>query len=78
MFHLIVTMVITIKPRGQGRRLFYWGTLALSLSLLVSYSLCYSSRINQCLWQSPEVDGFHEGANVCCAAARVGAGLRNI
>ena len=24
MFHLIVTMVITIKPRGQGRRLFYW------------------------------------------------------
>ena len=25
---------------------------------------CYSSRINQCLWQSPEVDGFHEAIPV--------------
>ena len=25
---------------------------------------CYCSRINQCLWQSPEVDGFHEAIPV--------------
>ena len=66
------------KTTWTGTPALLLSTLALSLSLLVSYSLCYSSRINQCLWQSPEVDGFHEGANVCCAAARVGAGLRSI
>jgi hypothetical protein len=77
MANLIDFDILYKKTTGTGTLVLLLGTLALSLSLLVSYS-CYCSRINQCLWQSPEVDGFHEGANVCCAAARVGAGLRSI
>ena len=49
--------------------------MAVSFIFLIVYltgSGSISAGFYRKWWQSPEVDGFHEGANVCFAAARVG------